>query len=183
MPNRNRRSHVRRARHPKICIRYRAPRASSTKSRQIQIKLVKLVSITVAWCITQFLIEFLFFIIEWLCHIFVFLCRDSRKMKETKFSKVSGWLWWKWLTSIAPNQILRFFVAHLLRSKKMPIVLVFYCLQITHLIVIDVFVPLATRNMSVGFHPKPAAGEKLCEFCMPKILRKAAPHRRKILRI
>ena len=61
MTNRNRRyrSHVRRARHPIICIRYRAPRASSTKSRQIQIKLVKLVSITVAWCITQFLVGLL----------------------------------------------------------------------------------------------------------------------------
>ena len=57
MPNRNRRSHVWHARHPIICIGYRAPRASSTKSRQIQIKLVKLVSITVAWCLIHELVK------------------------------------------------------------------------------------------------------------------------------
>ena len=44
---------------PIICIGYRAPRASSTKSRQIQIKLVKFVSITVAWCLIQFLVSLL----------------------------------------------------------------------------------------------------------------------------
>ena len=42
-----------------LYIGYRAPRASFMKSRQIQIKLVKLMSITVAWCIIQFLVNLL----------------------------------------------------------------------------------------------------------------------------
>ena len=75
-----------------------------------------------------------------------------------------------WTNFFPPNQDFVFSVAHSLRSQKLPINCIFtvYKSLISYCFMFLVPCIGNLKYVFVGFSVKPAAGEKFCEFCMPK---------------